>query len=1036
MSEKILKALMRLFAIIAKSDENNVDAKSVVESYLKQQLNKEQVSEYLSIYETFLKIQDEGVQGEKKKRRLAVSSVKVIVICDQINEELTQKQKFIVLLNLIEFASLNGFISEQEMEFIYTVSSSFNIPDDEFNQCLSLASKDNIFEIEDSKNFLVISNRNNERIFSDQEIGQYSTLSQPNKRTIQQLNSDSVIGNLVVLHVNSIGIYLIRYFGKAELFLNGQIITPGKIYVLSQGSSIRSSKVNPIYYSDIVNCFLKDVAENKIIFSVKDIEFKFKSGHVGLHQLSFTENAGTLIGIMGGSGAGKSTLLNILNGNMEPSSGEVLVNGYNLHHEKNELEGVIGYIPQDDLLIEELTVYQNLFYNSKLCFDGYADEKINGMVIEILNDLGLYETKDLKVGNSLDKTISGGQRKRLNIALELIREPSVLFVDEPTSGLSSRDSENIMDLLKELVLKGKLVFVVIHQPSSEIFKMFDKLLILDVGGYPIYNGNPVESLIYFKTLINQVNANESECITCGNVNPEQIFNIIESKVLDENGNQTRLRRMSPKEWNEFYISKRIDNIGDSVKNTKQFIKNSFKKPNFLNQFKVFTTRDILSKLSNAQYLFINLLEAPLLALILATLIKYYKNNHDYLFSDNKNMPAYIFMCVIVSLFIGLTVSAEEIIRDRKILKRESFLNLSKGSYLSSKILILFFISAIQTFTFVLIGNYILEIKGMYFDYWMVLFTTSCFANMLGLNISSAFNSAITIYILIPFLLIPQILLSGVIVKFEELNPNISNLSVVPFSGDIMASRWAFEALAVNQFINNKYEMQIYNYEKEISNASFKKVYWFSKMNDLADAVKNQKEIPEDLEILKHEVNNELKVIPEVTFTSINNLDIGNFDSQNINDLKNYLLKIKNYYSQQYDRAVKSKDEWMGKFQETVAGKVEYQMLLSKNQNSKIEELVKNEGSDLDEIIEGDGKLIATADPIYRDGSRNYFIRSHFFAPTKNVFGKLYSTYWINIIVIWGMSLLLLLTLYFDVLRKMLNLFASFINKLAFYKQKN
>lgn len=1014
MSEKILKALMRLFAIIAKSDENTVDAKSVVESYLKQQLNKEQVREYLAIYEGFLKMQDEGAQGEKKKRRLAVSSVKVIVICDQINEELTQKQKFIVLLNLIEFVSSNGVISEQEMEFIVTVSSSFKIPDDEFNQCLSLASKNTTSDIEDSQNFLVISNQKKRSAEPSQISLEANT---------QKLYSEALIGDLAVLHIKSIGIYLIRYYGDAELFLNGQIITPHKIYVLSQGSSIRSSKVQPIYYSDIVFTFSNDLSESKIVFAVNDIDFKFKSGHIGLHKLSFTENSGKLIGIMGGSGAGKSTLLNILNGNNKPSSGEVLVNGHDLHRDKKELEGVIGYIPQDDLLIEELTVYQNLFYNSKLCFDDYSDEKIDRMVIEMLNDLGLYETKDLKVGNSLDKTISGGQRKRLNIALELIREPSVLFVDEPTSGLSSRDSENIMDLLKELSLKGKLIFVVIHQPSSEIFKMFGKLLILDVGGYPIYNGNPVESVIYFKTLINQVNANESECNTCGNVNPEQIFNIIESKVLDENGNQTRLRRISPKEWNEFYISKNTVNPSISKDTTKQPIKNTFKKPNFLNQFKVFTTRDVLSKLSNTQYLFINLLEAPLLALILATLIKYYKNDQNYLFSDNKNMPAYIFMCVIVSLFIGLTVSAEEIIRDRKILKRESFLNLSKGSYLTSKILILFFISAIQTITFVLIGNYILEIKGMYLDYWMVLFTASCFANMLGLNISSAFNSAVTIYILIPFLLIPQILLSGVIVKFEELNPKISSQSVVPFSGEIMTSRWAFEALAVNQFVNNKYEKQIYNYEKEISNASFKKVYWFSKMNELVDALKNKKEVSLNLEILKHEVNQEMKAIPGIIFSSLNKMDAGNIDENLIHELKEYLVKVKDHYSQKYEKAVKSKDEWMSGFQGNDLRKAEYQQLLSNYQNSKIEDLLKNAGSDLDEIVESDGKLIATGDPIYRDGPKDHFIRSHFFSPTKNVFGNLCSTYWVNISVIWGMSFLLWLTLYFDVLRKILNLFA-------------
>ena len=162
----------------------------------------------------------------------------------------------------------------------------------------------------------------------------------------------------------------------------------------------------------------------------------------------------------------------------------------------------------------------------------------------MLDSIGLSQAKDLKVGSPLAKTISGGQRKRLNIALELIREPSILFVDEPTSGLSSNDSEVIMDLLKILALKGKLIFVVIHQPSSEIFKMFDKLIILDVGGYPIYKGDPVDAVVYFKKLIHHVNAEESECETCGNVNPEQIFNIIDMKVVDEYGAHTGNRKVS------------------------------------------------------------------------------------------------------------------------------------------------------------------------------------------------------------------------------------------------------------------------------------------------------------------------------------------------------------------------------------------------------------------------------------------------------------------------------------------------------------
>jgi len=158
----------------------------------------------------------------------------------------------------------------------------------------------------------------------------------------------------------------------------------------------------------------------------------------------------------------------------------------------------------------------------------------------------------------------------------------------------------------------------------------------------------------------------------------------------------------------------------------------------------------------------------------------------------------------VVLFIGMSVSAEEIIRDRKILQREAFLNLSRLSYLNSKIVFLLSLSAFQTLTFVIVGNLVLGIHGMHLSYWMVLFSVAAFSNMLGLNISSAFDSVVTIYIIIPLMLIPQILLCGVIVKFDDLQNKMADKDGVPIVGELMVSRWAFEALAVEQYANNKY----------------------------------------------------------------------------------------------------------------------------------------------------------------------------------------------------------------------------------------
>jgi hypothetical protein len=169
----------------------------------------------------------------------------------------------------------------------------------------------------------------------------------------------------------------------------------------------------------------------------------------------------------------------------------------------------------------------------------------------------------------------------------------------------------------------------------------------------------------------------------------------------------------------------------------------------------------------------------------------------------------------------------------------------------------------------------------------------------------------------------------------------------------------------------------------------------------------------------------LKETPEITVSSLIDSDINRFDENKAKSIKEYLANVKRHYALLYDKAVTDKDEWINKFQETEAGKKEYQELLDHNQNEKLENLVKNRGSDLDPVIEEDGKLIATADPIFRAGSSAHFIRSHFFAPTKNVFGKQYSTYWVNICVIWGMALLLWITLYFDVLRKTIGFFSSF-----------
>lgn len=1010
MSEKILKALMQLFAIVANVGRDDSNTKEFVSQFLKEQLNQELVNEYLFVYDRFYNEQNKKREGAKARKRTSLNSVKILKICAEINKELTQKQKIYVLVQLLEFIFLNNNDTEQAIEFVETVAESFNISSNEYVEIKDFISsaKEELPKIE---NVLLINNH-------EKTAGEH-----------KHIKADGIDGQVRVLSIESVNMFFLKYFGKTELQLNSQLIKPVKAYVLTQGSSLRGSKVAPIYYSDIITSFLSDLDIEKTTFTVDKITYKFKNGNVGLHPMNYQEESGNLIGIMGASGAGKSTLLNVLNGNYKPSTGAVKINGFDIHapENKDKIEGVIGYVSQDDLLIEELTVFQNIFYNAKLCFGDLTDKQIVKLTFKVLNSLGLWETRSLKVGSPLEKTISGGQRKRVNIALELIREPSIMFVDEPTSGLSSRDSENIMDLLKELTLRGKLIFVVIHQPSSDIFKMFDKLIILDTGGYLIYNGNPVDGIVYFKEQMSQANAAESECFNCGNVTPEQIFNIIESKILDEYGNQTEKRRVTPKEWYRAYKENLKNNLTGIKTEVNEAPKKNLKIPNAFKQFKVFIIRDVLSKLTNKQYMLINFLEAPILAFILSFIIRY--SNADqldstgYIFRTNENFTAYIFISVIVALFLGLTVAAEEIIRDRKILKREKFLNLSKGSYLFSKIFIMFAVSAIQILSFVLVGNSILGIQGMYFEYWLILFSAACFANILGLNISSTFDSAVTIYILIPFLVIPQLMLSGVIVKFEKLNPTITVQDKVPFVGEIMVSKWSFEALAVKQFKDNDYNKHFFYIDKDIKTTSYRKNFWLSHLKDRLNFIQReynneseQENVANGVRMLYNEIGKENARNDEFNFEQLETLREGIPTKETLTEVDEYLKDLFSYYIKKQIEFTDEKDRLLIEMNETPEKKAAFIELKNNYTNESLEDLMTNK-IDLNKIIEWENELIQRADPVYKDPEG---FRSHFLASSKKLFGNYITTFSANLMVIWCFSIFLAITLYYDALRKLLD----------------
>ncbi len=1008
MSEPLLKAIIELFAIVAKEDAVTKQEREQIESFLLDHLNAKAAHQYLQEFDHFSSSVTAEGSADLVKEQESIHK-----ICQRINLELTQKQKVVILVELTTIILADGRISERESGLVRTIGKAFNIAgrDVDLVQTFITGKEAGDFE---AAEILII------------DDGDYRA------HQFKHVRREGLKGMIAILNISKAEAYFVKYIGQEDAYLNGVPLKPDKKAVFAVGSTLRVEKASPIYYGDVIGKFVLADNETPITFEAEHISFRFKNGNLGLRDVSIVEESGRLVGLMGASGAGKSTLLHVLNGTDKPSEGQVLINGIDIHQDPERIEGVIGFVPQDDLLVEELTVYQNMYFAARLCFDHLSVDEIEALVIKTLDSLGLSETKDLRVGSPLDKTISGGQRKRLNIGLELLREPSVLFVDEPTSGLSSRDSENIMDLLKELSLKGKLIFVVIHQPSSDIFKMFDKLVILDTGGYQVYYGNPVEAVVYFKETTNLINSEEGECPECGNVNPEQIFNIIETKVINEYGNFTKERKITAEQWNQLFKEKTKIR---SIKPASTPPHSTLKIPSRSKQLKLFTARDVLAKLSNRQYLVINLLEAPVLAFILSYIVRYYNTHNSavpgYSFSNNPNIPAYLFMSVIVALFMGLTVSAEEIIRDRKILKREAFLHLSRSSYILSKIMILFALSAIQTLAFVLVGNTVLDMHDMLLSHWAILFSVSCMANTLGLNISSGFNSAVTIYVLIPILLIPQLVLSGVVVKFDKLNPHLSRIGEVPLVGDLMTSRWAFEAAMVTQFRDNAYENMFYTYEKIMANADYKKIYYFPTLEsklaynlnnfDSQDpAVIDNKE--KNLRILRTEIANELKIVGQDKFPGLDRLTPERFDSTVYRQAYDFLKKSRYFYSNRYNKADKAREAMVIKLTDTEEKKKKFDRLKARYRNETIAEIVTNR-NEPDRIVEKGDHLVQVIFPIYKDPQPDHLLdyRDQFYVPKKHLLGYEFDTLIFNLTVIWLMSIFLSLALYFDLLRKAVNL---------------
>ena len=882
MTDIILSSFISLFALFGKEEQvDETRAKDMLVSYLRHHFGIRNTDLYLDLYSD-MRMAYEMTDDLN-------SQDTVTAICSSLHGKILANEGALLLLRLMEFCSEDGL---QANAMFRTMAEKFDISDEQYNNYLDF-----------------VTNKPTEHV---------------KFHKIEGLN-----GQLKTLLDPQTGQLIFTYDGSDTVLLNDVPVLAGAYQIWIQSSVLKVSNGKPVYYSSIIRTYQTDQDQTQAVeFCGRNINFRFPNSDNGMHDLSFTMHNGELLAIMGGSGTGKTTLLSILNGSLMPQEGTITINGHDIA--EPAAKALIGFVPQDDLLIEELTVYQNLWFTAKLCFEGMSPQDIDRRVMKTLKDLGLDAAKDLKVGSAINKYISGGQRKRLNIALELIREPAILFLDEPTSGLSSADTEKVINLLKEQTLKGKLIIVNIHQPSSDVYKLFDRLWLLDKGGYPVFDGNPIDAITYFKETANYADAETSACPTCGNVNPEIVLNIIDEKSLNSSGELSDERKITPQEWHELYL-KRQEAKDLREPAVSDVPPSDQRKPGALKQFAIFLHRNIKTKVTNLQYLCITLLEAPILAVVCAFLTRY-APPEGYSVMDNKNLVSCFFMAVIVATFIGMSGSAEEIIKDRALLKRERFLHLSYGSYIWSKMVYMAGVSLIQTLLFIVIGNAIMGLHGLFGVWWLILFMTALLANLTGLLLSQCLNSVVAIYISIPMLLIPQILLCGLVVSFSDLTPK-STTGNVPIIGDLIPSRWSYEALAVTSFTDNPYKKPFFQTDKEKYENQFFNVGFLyelqSQLETMKDEEKRGKEVkPEHLKTIQAN-------LPILTTFCEMEPYTGDYSYQSLYD---YMQEAERILAKRCNKATLQADNIMSQMLRDI-GKDAVLELKRNNHNNKLEDFV-------------------------------------------------------------------------------------------------
>lgn len=622
-----------------------------------------------------------------------------------------------------------------------------------------------------------------------------------------------------------------------------------------------------------------------------------RAGRV-VDNIVFSMKRGEMACILGPSGSGKSTLLSMLAGHVAPTFGDVRYNGKRLTPEDEDLRRHIAFIPREDILDEAMTVGEHIYQASVARRPRLSHSDRVRRVLAVLSFVGIGHLADRTVGRAGERTISDGERTRLNLGLDLTGTAEVFLIDEPISGLSSGDSERVIETLEKMSY-GRMLICTLHRPSQALLNHFKKVMVLDAHGRMAFWGSPHEMREYFRTAARELHLQiPHEAIAAGGA--DYVFEVLEGPFRHLGVR----RNVNPNLWQERYekhsaFSERgltgEEEADSQTQETRQAaetlpakrtaaellgllhteVKQALRRrldlllrrpaktdedeednaetlPGYADipeaprrtpvelwrLFRMWLARTFLARLRSRMGLYAMLMEGPVLALLIAGTLRA-ASEQTYTFYKALHINEYLFLSLVLAMFFGLTDAACEILRDRPLIRRESNYKLFVHGYLLAKTLVLTGIAGLQCALYLVVGNAILGIHEMFWNHFFVMLLTAFIGIALSLMVSAFARSERTALNIVPLLLVPQILLAGALIRFEEMNEfspqipsglipavvdkHLSNLrhrvayqdeethnitsKPVPLIAEFCPLRYAFEMIFVIQTSDNLWDLE-------------------------------------------------------------------------------------------------------------------------------------------------------------------------------------------------------------------------------------